>query len=182
MCFATKAVHLELVCDLSTDAFIAALRRFIARRGIPAEIQSDNGTNFQGAKKKLTDLHHIFNTKPNQRAIINECSSKGISWRFIPPRAPNFGGLWEAAVKTAKSSLAKTIGCHQLSYEDMVTVLYQIEANMNSRPLTPLSDDPTELDVLTPGHFLIGEPLLSLPDPDYTTVPINRLQHYQRLQ
>ncbi|XP_062541543.1 uncharacterized protein LOC134209562 [Armigeres subalbatus] len=182
ICFATKAVHLELVCDLSTDAFIASLRRFIARRGIPEEIQSDNGTNFQGAKTKLNEMYRIFNSKHDQQAIFNECSSKGITWRFIPPRAPNFGGLWEAAVKTAKTSLSKTIGGHQLSYEDMVTVLYQIEANMNSRPLTPLSEDPAELDVLTPGHFLVGAPLNSLQDPDYTTVPSNRLRHYQQLQ
>lgn len=182
VCFATKAVHLELVCDLSSNAFIATFRRFIARRGFPTEMQSDNGTNFQGTKSRLTEMHHIFKNKRDQEAIINECSSKGIIWRFIPPRAPNFGGLWEAAVKTAKTSLLKSIGCRHLSYEDMVTVLYQIEANMNTRPLTPLSDDPNELDVLTPGHFLAGCPLLSLPDPDYKSIPANRLDHYQQLQ
>ncbi|XP_058840653.1 uncharacterized protein LOC131696123 [Topomyia yanbarensis] len=182
VCFATKATHLELVCDLSTDAFIAALRRFIARRGLPTEIHSDNGTNFKGAKTTLTEMHRLFSIKHNKEKLINECSSKGITWRFIPPRAPNFGGLWEAAVKTAKSSLVKTIGCRKLSYEDMVTVLYQIEANMNTRPLTPLSDDPTELDALTPGHFLTGGPLLTLPDPQYTEIPTNRLRHYQQLQ
>lgn len=174
VCFATKATHLELVCDLSTEAFIAALRRFIARRGLPAEIHSDNGTNFQGAKTKISEMH--------RNALTNECSNRGIVWKNIPPRAPNFGGLWEAAVKTAKSSLAKTIGINKHSYEDFATILTQIEANMNSRPLTPLSDDPTELDVLTPGHFLTGAALVGLPDPDYSNIPTNRLAHYQRLQ
>ncbi|XP_058827787.1 uncharacterized protein LOC131687709 [Topomyia yanbarensis] len=182
ICFATKAVHLELVCDLSTDAFVAALRRFIARRGNPAEIHSDNGTNFQGAKNVLTALHTMLNNKKDQEKIANECTSRRIEWKFIPPRAPNFGGLWEAAVKTAKSSLTKTLGNCKLSYEDYATLLTQIEANMNARPLTPLSEDPTELDVLTPGHFLTGTSLTALPDPDYTSTPMNRLKHYQQLQ
>ncbi|XP_058817306.1 uncharacterized protein LOC131680609 [Topomyia yanbarensis] len=180
VCFTTKATHLELVCDLSTNAFIAALHRFVARRGVPAEIHSDNGTNFKGAKNVLNELYYMLNN--HQEAIVNECTAKGITWKFIPPRAPNFGGLWEAAVKTAKTSMVKTIGNTSLSYEDFLTVLTQIEANMNARPLTPLSDDPTELDVLTPSHFLTGSSLTSLPDPDYTKVPSNRLKHYQQLQ
>ncbi|XP_055522966.1 uncharacterized protein LOC129717145 [Wyeomyia smithii] len=104
------------------------------------------------------------------------------AFTVIPPRAPNFGGLWEAAVKSAKTSLIRVLGQRQLSFEDMTTVLTQIEAGMNSRPLTPLSEDPGELDVLTPGHFLTGTSLLAIPDPDYTDVPTNRLQHYQQLQ
>ncbi|XP_058836858.1 uncharacterized protein LOC131693220 [Topomyia yanbarensis] len=180
VCFTTKATHLELVCDLSTNAFIAALHRFVARRGVPAEIHSDNGTNFKGAKNVLNELYYMLNN--HQEAIVNECTAKGITWKFIPPRAPNFGGLWEAAVKTAKTSMVKTIGNTSLSYEDFLTVLTQIEANMNARPLTPLSDDPTELDVLTPSHFLTGSSSTSLPDPDYTKVPSNRLKHYQQLQ
>ncbi|XP_062538290.1 uncharacterized protein LOC134206581 [Armigeres subalbatus] len=180
--FASKAVHLELVCDLSTEAFIAALRRFIARRGMPTEIHSDNGTNFRGANNTLVELHRLLENKRTREAINNECSLKRIQWYFIPPRAPSFGGLWEAAVKTAKTSLVKTLGSTQLSYEDFATILTQIEANMNSRPLTSLSGDPGELDVLTPGHFLVGTSLQSLPEPDYTSIPSNRLQHYHELQ
>ncbi|XP_058826837.1 uncharacterized protein LOC131686859 [Topomyia yanbarensis] len=164
------------------DAFIAALRRFIARRGCPAELHSDNGTNFQGAKNTLAALYQMLNDKHCHEKIISECTSKLIRWKFIPPRAPNFGGLWEAAVKTAKSSLIKTIGNCKLSYEDFATLLTQIEGNMNSRPLTPLSEDPAELDVLTPGHFLTGSSLSSLPDPDYCNIQTSRLKHYQQLQ
>ncbi|XP_055623288.1 uncharacterized protein LOC129766713 [Toxorhynchites rutilus septentrionalis] len=182
VCFASKAVHLELVCDLSTEAFIAALRRFIAHHGMPTEIHSDNGTNFQGANNTLAELYRLFKNKRTREAIVSECSKHRIQWHFIPPRAPSFGGLWEAAVKSAKTSLVKTLGNTQLSFQEYATVLAQIEANMNSRPLTSLSSDPTELDVLTPGHFLIGSPLISLPDPDYTHVPTNRLNHYQQLQ
>ncbi|XP_055614898.1 uncharacterized protein LOC129761208 [Toxorhynchites rutilus septentrionalis] len=182
VCFSTKAVHLELVCDLTTEAFIAALRRFVARRGLPMEVHSDNGTNFVGAKNILNELYNTMNSKKHLDTVTHECSSRGITWNFIPPRTPNFGGLWEAAVKTAKTSLTKTIGTTQLSFEDFSTVLTQIEANMNSRPLTPLSEDPGEYDVLTPSHFLIGTPLNSMPDPDYSHTPINRLRHYQQLQ
>ncbi|XP_055645638.1 uncharacterized protein LOC129782531 [Toxorhynchites rutilus septentrionalis] len=182
VCFASKAVHLELVCDLSTEAFIAALRRFIAHHGMPTEIHSDNGTNFQGANNTLAELYRLFENKRTREAIVSECSKHRIQWHFIPPRAPSFGGLWEAAVKSAKTSLVKTLGNTQLSFEEYATVLAQIEANMNSRPLTSLSSDPTELDVLTPGHFLIGSPLISLPDPNYTHVPTNRLNHYLQLQ
>jgi transposase InsO family protein len=182
VCFATKAVHLELVCDLSTNAFIAALRRFIAHHGMPTEIHSDNGTNFQGASNTLLELYKFFENKRTKEAIMNECSLHRIKWHFIPPRAPSFGGLWEAAVKTAKTSLIKTIGNGQLSFEDYATVLCQIEANMNSRPLTSLSNDPEELDVLTPGHFIIGSPLIRLPEPNYRNIPIHRLDHYQQLQ
>ncbi|XP_055630624.1 uncharacterized protein LOC129771224 [Toxorhynchites rutilus septentrionalis] len=182
ICFSSKAVHIELVSDLSTNAFIAALRRFIARRGLPNEIHSDNGTNFRGANNALADLYHLLNRKSSQEIFFNECGAKGITWKFIPPRAPSFGGLWEAAVKTAKSTMVKTIGNSKLSYEDFVTVLTQIEANMNTRPLTPLSEDPSELDVLTPGHFLTGSSLAALPDPDYSNIPLNRLKHYQQLQ
>ncbi|XP_062557810.1 uncharacterized protein LOC134222666 [Armigeres subalbatus] len=182
VCFSTKAVHLELVCDLSTEAFIASLRRFIARRGLPAEIHSDNGTNFQGARNTLAELYKLLNNSDHQQKIHDECTKRSIKWLFIPPRAPNFGGLWEAAVKTTKTTLSKVLGNARLSYEDYATVLTQVEANMNTRPLTPLSVDPTEYDVLTPGHFLTGSSFAALPDPDYTNIPANRLKHYQQLQ
>ncbi|XP_038122414.1 uncharacterized protein LOC119771097 [Culex quinquefasciatus] len=182
VCFSTKAVHLELVGDLTTAAFLAALRRFVSRRGLPSEIHSDNGLNFQGASNHLRELYELLRDTKVITEITSEASRRGIEWKFIPPRAPNFGGLWEAAVKSAKTSLVRVLGQRQLSFEDMATVLTQIEAAMNSRPLTPLSEDPDELDVLTPGHFLAGSSLLAIPDPDYTDVPTNRLQHYQQLQ
>lgn len=182
VCFSTKAVHLELVGDLTTAAFLAALRRFVSRRGLPTEIHSDNGLNFQGASNHLRELYDLLRDPVANAEITNATSQQGIQWRFIPPRAPNFGGLWEAAVKSAKTSLVRVLGQRHLSFEDMATVLTQIEAAMNSRPLTPLSEDPDEVDVLTPGHFLTGSSLLAIPDPDYTDVPTNRLQHYQQLQ
>ncbi|XP_062541389.1 uncharacterized protein LOC134209417 [Armigeres subalbatus] len=114
--------------------------------------------------------------------IATICATVGIKWHMIPPKAPHFGGLWEAAVKTAKKHLRKQLGNIALSFEDMSTILAQIEACMNSRPLTPMTEIPDDLAILTPSHFLIGSSLFALPETDVTTIPLNRLDHYQKLQ
>ncbi|XP_055543621.1 uncharacterized protein LOC129729163 [Wyeomyia smithii] len=182
VCFVTKAVHIELVGDLSTAAFLTALRRFIARRGCPLHIHSDNGKNFEGARNELHVLYKQLHDKNYVGEIAEVCANQGIQWHMTPPKAPHFGGLWEAAVKVAKKHLHRQLGNAMLSFEDMATVLAEIEAAMNSRPLTPLTEDPNDLSILTPAHFLIGESLTALPAPDFSASPIGRLSHYQRLQ
>ena len=152
VCFSTKACHLEAVSDLTTDAFIAALRRFVSRRGKPAVIQSDNGTNFVGADKELRTLLAQENS---QTQLVEAMATQGITWKFIPPGSPHFGGLWEAAVKSAKHHLRRIFQEAFLSYEELSTVLCQIEAQLNSRPLCPLNEDHTCTNYFTPGHFLI---------------------------
>ena len=94
-----KAVHLELVSDLTTDAFIATLRRFIARRGKPSSIWSDHGTNFVGAVRELRQFIDFFQNQKSQGLISEFCAMQNIKWKFIPERTLHFGGLWEAAVK-----------------------------------------------------------------------------------
>ncbi|XP_037942525.1 uncharacterized protein LOC119675398 [Teleopsis dalmanni] len=158
-CFSTKAVHLELVTDLSTNAFIGALKRFISRRGRCLNIYSDNATNFVGAKNQLAELEESIYSNEGQEAIISACSTTGINFHFIPPRAPHFGGLWEASVKSAKYLLLRSVSTASLTYEELETVVMEIEAILNSRPLTPMSNDPTDLTALAPGHLLIGEAL-----------------------
>ncbi|XP_062542529.1 uncharacterized protein LOC134210504 [Armigeres subalbatus] len=182
ICFATKAVHLELVGDLSTQGFIAALRRFIARRGIPAHIYSDNGKNFEGAKRELGELFARFRSQNEQSIIASACTDQGITWHLTPPKAPHFGGLWEAAVKTAKRHLFRQLGNTRLSFEACYTILHQIESAMNSRPLLPMSDDPNDLAALTPAHFLIGTSMYALPDPATQHTPVGALEHLQKLQ
>ena len=130
ICFASKAVHLEAVSSLTSDAMVAALRRFIARRGIPSQIVSergissqivsDNATNFVGARRDLNELEKM--------AKAGAQSYSSIEWLFIPPRSPNFGGLWEAAVKSMKHHLRRVMDNSILTYEEMTTCLQTKDA------------------------------------------------------
>lgn len=185
ICMAVKAIHLELVSDLTADAFIAAFKRFVARRGKCHEIWSDNGTNFVAANKELFAIWQEAGLEfPG--SITSQIAIDGTQWHFTPPCRPNFGGLWEAGVKSVKQHLRKIL-THNLTFEEFTTVLTQIEACLNSRPLTPIPTDMDVMDdiqVITPGHFLIGEALVSVPDRSYETANINlltRWQHTQRL-
>ncbi|XP_063989937.1 uncharacterized protein LOC135169131 [Diachasmimorpha longicaudata] len=165
VCLSTSAVHLELVTRQSTDAVIAAFKRFTGRRGIPQVMYSDNGSNFDGAAGVL---HRLYNEEsPENQQIQAALATNGTRWSFIPARAPHFGGKWEAAVKSTKHHLKRTLRTTTLTYEELNTILIQIEACLNSRPISRMSDDPDDLQALTPGHFLIGEPLQLIPEPSY---------------
>uniref|UniRef100_A0A1B6EB86 Integrase catalytic domain-containing protein n=2 Tax=Clastoptera arizonana TaxID=38151 RepID=A0A1B6EB86_9HEMI len=182
VCFSTKAVHLELVEDLTTESFIAALRRFISRRGKPRNIFSDNGTNFVGACHELRELSELWASEQFGNSVVTASSREGIAWRFQPPSAPHFGGLWESSVKLLKTHLKRCIGKSILTYTQFVTLLTQVEACINSRPLTPLSESPIDLTPLTPSHFLIGDVLTANPEPFLLNTPTNRLNHWQLVQ
>ncbi|XP_011858078.1 PREDICTED: uncharacterized protein LOC105555663 [Vollenhovia emeryi] len=180
VCFNTKAVHLEMVTDLTTEAFLAALGRFTARRGTCAQLFSDNGTNLVGAARELRRVQEFLEkTEPEITSFLN---TQRISWSFIPPRAPHFGGLWEAAVKIMKRHLYTITQGRILTFEEYYTLITSIEAMLNSRPLTPLTNDPSDLNVLTPAHFLIGDPLMQPVQVNYLDTPNNRLSHWQQLQ
>ncbi|XP_055615027.1 uncharacterized protein LOC129761333 [Toxorhynchites rutilus septentrionalis] len=180
VCLSIKAVHIELVGDLSTASFLAALRRFIARRGKPRLIECDNARNFRGASREVAELVKKLIDQQLQNEVIRSCSDDGIDFKFIPPRSPNFGGLWEAAIKSFKTHLKSTLGNTILTAEQLTTLLAQIESCMNSRPLTQLSADPDDLEVLTPGHFLIHRPLAALAEPSYEELPFERLDRWQQ--
>ncbi|GFX00280.1 integrase catalytic domain-containing protein [Trichonephila clavipes] len=156
----TKAVHLEVVSDLSPAAFLAALRRFVARRRLPSDVYSGNGKNFKGVANYLKQLFQIIRSE----TIQNFANSHFTHWHFIPPYSPHFGGLWKAAVKLTKAHLIKACKIIILNFEELTTLLCQIETCLNSRPLTPLSSDPSDVRALTPGHFIIGLPLLEIPE------------------
>ncbi|XP_018374531.1 PREDICTED: uncharacterized protein LOC108768562 [Trachymyrmex cornetzi] len=181
VCLATKAIHLELVSDLTTEMFLNALKRFISRRGKCDLIWLDNGKNFLGASNVLRQLGEFLYQSETQTKIINVAFNQGISWKFIPPHSPHMGGLWEANIKNVKAHLKTVIRDTLLSFEELSTVLIQIEAILNSRPLCPLSNDPEELEVLTPGHFLIGTSLLTIPEQSVIDEPTNRIGRYQLL-
>ncbi|XP_062549573.1 uncharacterized protein LOC134214170 [Armigeres subalbatus] len=179
VCFCTKAVHLELVVDLTTAKFLQAFRRFVSRRGLCSDIYSDNGRNFVGA---ANELRQLIRSKDHREQVGKECAHYNIRWHFNPPKASHFGGLWEAAIQSAQKHFVRTLGKQTLAYDDMETLLSQIECCLNSRPLVPLSDDPTDLEPLTPGHFLVGSALKAVPDVDVTEIPFNRLKKWQQTQ
>ncbi|XP_072403037.1 uncharacterized protein [Diabrotica undecimpunctata] len=125
-----------------------------SRRGKPQQIYSDNGTNFVGANHELQALTH----------------------------SPHFGGLYEAGIKSSKNHLKRVVGNNILTFEELSTVFAQIEAILNSRPLSPLSSDPNDENPLTPAHFLIDQPLIATPEPDITDLPTGRLSRFQLLE
>lgn len=181
VCFATKAVHLEVVGDLSTSSFRAALTRLISRRGIIKEIHSDNAKNFLGTKNEIEEFKKFIRSSSFEDDIKLFCLENQVEWRFISPYSPAQGGIWESAVKSVKHHLKRTV-TSTLTFEEITTLVIQIEAILNSRPLTPISTDPEDLNALTPGHFLIGDAITTQPIYDLTDIKINRLDRWQQVQ
>lgn len=182
VCLATKAIHLEFVSDYTTQAFLAALKRFTSRRGLCREILSDNGSNFVGAKNELKNFLQLLQNQFHNDTIKQLLAKDGIDWHMNPPEAPHFGGIFEAGVKSVKFHLRRTMDSTPFSFEEWTTILCQIEAVLNSRPLIPLSDDVNDLQALTPGHFLIGEPLIAIPEPNLEELKMNSSDRYQLMQ
>ncbi|XP_063986879.1 uncharacterized protein LOC135167504 [Diachasmimorpha longicaudata] len=180
VCMATSALHLEAVTDYTADGFIAAYRRFVSRRGYCRHLYSDCGTNFIGADKELKKLFSAGAKEFQHLSAV--CLKDGTCWSFNPPGAPHFGGKWEAAVKSVKYHLARTVRDTALTFEELSTLLSQIEAVLNSRPLQPLSEDPDDVSCLTPGHFLIGEAPIALPEPSLEHLNVGRLSRWQLIQ
>ena len=158
-CLTTRAVHLEVAQSLTTDSFLMALRRFIARRGRPNVIYSDNGTNLRAGERELRQLLGEW----NQQAISDRLSQEDIIWRFNPPGAADMGGVWERMIGTVKRALRTVLGRLIVTDEVLQTVVAEAEAVVNSRPLTYVSTDADSLEALTPNHLLIGAPTLCLP-------------------
>ncbi|XP_070851538.1 uncharacterized protein [Drosophila suzukii] len=180
VCMVTSAIHLELVTDLTTETFLAALRRFISLRGKCSKIYSDNGTNFVGAKRSLNEMQELLASQRHKDIVTSTLADDGIQWVLIPPRAPHWGGKWESAVRCVKLHLRRVTGNSTLTFEQMRTLLAQISAVINSRPLCYTSD--TEDNYLSPAHFLIGRPLTTVPDPDLSHIPVGRLGYWQSIQ
>ena len=145
-CAVYRAVHLELCTSLSVTNFMQALRRFIARRGRPNTIYSDNGTNFVGMVNAFSRL--------NCEEIEDRSNIERIMWRFNPPTAAWWGRFWEHLVGMMKTLLRKVLGRASLNYKNLLTVICDCESVINSRPLTYMSNDASELMHLTPNMFL----------------------------
>ncbi|XP_026684463.1 uncharacterized protein LOC113470313 isoform X3 [Diaphorina citri] len=179
ICLATKALHLEVVSDLSTAVFINALKRFLARRGPVKTILSDNGTNFVGAKNQLNEIYKLLESENYKEQFSYELAEYRIQWIFNPPSAPHFGGLFESNVKSFKTHLLKVIGSQLLSYEELSTLTCLLENLLNSRPLCQIHSDPTDGEMLTPNHFLKLTSLQCIPALDVVDCKSGRLTRFQ---
>ena len=136
ICLVTKAIHLELVSSLTKEDCIMALKHFTSRRGAPKKIITDNGSNFIGARNDFLRIQALLNKETvGGKQLLRHLTGQGTDWVTIPPRAPRFGGIWEAAVKSMKRHLRRILGLQTLKYEELLIILQQIEAILNSRPL-----------------------------------------------
>ena len=180
ICIATKAVHIEMADSLDTSSMIMSLRRFIGRRGKPRHIYSDNGTNFVGADRELGECVKNW----DHQQIADALLEFDTQWHFNPPAAPHFGGLWERMVKSVKRAMRAVLMPQQVVLTDEVlrTVLVETDALLNSRPLTSVSDDPRDLEAITPNHFLIGRACPNLPPDIFHDSDINSRKRWRQSQ
>ncbi|XP_064082979.1 uncharacterized protein LOC135198993 [Macrobrachium nipponense] len=139
-CGVVRALHLELTESLSLSDCLLAIRRFVARRGLPSVIYSDNAKTFVAAKYEVQRMYSHLAPK----------------WNFIASRAPWWGGWWERLIRSVKLALRKTLNLNYVSKSELETILVEIESIINSRPLTYASDEPDSIHYLTPSHFILG--------------------------
>jgi hypothetical protein len=160
-CLVTRAIHLEIAFSLETDSCVNAIRRFIARRGTVKLFRSDNGTNLVGAEREMREEIAKWNTSHFHQAFRQQA----VTWIFNPPSGSHFGGVWERLIRSVRKilySLMKEQMIH-LDDESLQTLFCEVEAIMNSRPITSVSSDPNDLEVLTPNHLLLLRPGQSMP-------------------
>ena len=148
-CAVMRAVHLETVTDLSTETFLQAFRRFSSRKSLPRTIISDNTSTYLTVADELKELF----TSP---LLSNALSRKGVQWQFIPKRAPWYGGFWGRLIGLTKVSLKKILGRTFTNLPNLQTLIVEVEAILNDRPLTHLSSDVTDPEPLTPSHLIYG--------------------------
>lgn len=178
-CLTTRAVHLDLLKSMDSDAYLMALRRFVARRGSPAELWSDQGTNFKGAERELKEAFEEM-----VPALQQQLARQKIKFNFNPPAAPHFGGVWEREIRSVKSALYTCVGAQPVPEEVLLTVLVEVEAILNSKPLGYVSSDIADPDPVTPNSLLMGRPDGSLPPvvyPETEMLSRRRWRHSQIL-
>jgi hypothetical protein len=170
-CAITRSVHLEIVTDLSEEKFLLAFRRFASRKSLPLTMISDNASTYIASAETLKEL---FQSPSLKEAF----SRQGVEWKFIPKRAPWYGGFWERLIGLTMTALKKTLGRTSVTLEELQTLIVEVEAILNDRPITSVSGDINHEEPLTPSHLLYGRRITSLPfdtsvcdddlnDPDY---------------
>ena len=171
-CLTIRAIHVEVVPSMDTSSCVMGVERFVYRRGAPAMIWSDNGTNFIGAEKELRACAEKWNTLN----IAAELAHQGIMWRSNPPSAPHQGGIWERLVQSFKRVLYTILGTRRLTDKALNTTFCLVEKALNVRPLTPVSAGPSDLGAITPNHFLLGNQATGIP----SIVGVDEFGHHKR--
>ena len=180
-CSSTRAVHLELTPDLSVSSFLLLFRRFASRRGLPVTLISDNAKTFKTSSKEILKI-----ARSNE--VIRFLGERRVTWKFIVEKAPWWGGFWERLVQSVKRSLRKSIGRSHLTYEQLHTLIVEVEAIVNSRPLTYIADDQDGITgSLSPSHLINGRRITSMPNSEHFEVVstyqslTNKLKHHRHL-
>ena len=150
-CLATRAIHLEVAQSMDTDSFVNSMHRFIARRGIPEVMRSDNGSNFVGGNKELREAISDWNESQIHEFLLQ----RNIKWLFNPPSVSHFGGVWERCIRTVRKILVALMKEQPLDDEGLTTLMCEVESIVNGRPITKSSDDPSDSEALTPNHLLL---------------------------
>ncbi|MEL7523168.1 MAG: hypothetical protein AAGJ80_16395, partial [Cyanobacteria bacterium J06553_1] len=155
-CMASRAVHLEIACDMSAATFTNLFIRFAAQWGTPSTVTSDNGTNFVATTDFLKQL-------AEEPEVVEYFKVNHLVWKFIHPRSPWEGGFYERMIGVVKKCLKTCMFQRSLSYDDIVTLIKEVMARVNNRPLTYVSKSNDELTTLTPNHLLFGRKINLLP-------------------
>lgn len=179
ICLTTKAVHFEVVGDLSLAEYVMAFENFISRRGIPSTMYTDNGTNLVGGEREIQTLYDQFMSQTNE--LTRTMAFKRIKFKRIPARASHMGGIWERAVGLMKYHLSRVMKNTKLTTRRFDHVLKKIECSLNSRPLWAVTHNADDVEVITPSHFFNFEAINTLPRPDISHIKMNRLDQYQYL-
>jgi hypothetical protein len=181
-CLSIRAVHLELVDDMTSNEFLFCLRRFIAKRGKPSLIISDNALQFKSVSSVTGQIWKDVVSDPS---VVSYTSNEGIHWSFITERAPWMGGVYERLVRLVKQSLRKSIQKRKLTRVELVTLIDEVTAIINFRPLVYIGAEINSGFLLTPSHFLLpniknGTPDVNIDDfrdPDF----LDQLSSKERL-
>ncbi len=150
-CMTTRAAHIDLLPSLDSDSFLMALWRFVARRGKPVEILSDQGTNFRGGDRELQEAFRALHPSLQAQLAKNQ-----IKFTYNPPSAPHFGGAWEREIRSIKTALNATVKAQVVAEEVLLTVLIEVEGILNSKPLGYVSTDVADPEPVTPNLLLMG--------------------------
>ena len=177
-CLVTRAVHLEVTHSMDTNSFIMAFQRFENRRGRPAVVYSDNGTQIVAGDKEIRSCLKNL----NEEKIVGTLAKNNIEWKFSPPAAPHFGGVWESLVKSAKVALNSILDRRSLSDEMFSTIMVEVESLLNGRPLTHVSVDPSDPEPLTPNHFLLGRANPNIPIDKFDPTEISSRSSWRSVQ